>query len=107
MNVFAWIGELIERVGAVVLLMIFGPIVAVLYMVIWLSSREGAFVTKRMTTADGREVEVFAFRTRLRSGAKSVIGGFIDRNSVFPGLPRLINVWRGEIRLKDLMEFFW
>src|SRR6266536_6330247 len=95
----AWIREQMERMGAVVLLILLAPLMVVLAIVIWLC-REPALVTRRMTTADGRIVEVFVYQTR-HSGAKTTIGEIMDRYSL-KDLPMLINVVRVQIGLREI-----
>ena len=106
MSVVAWIRELIERLVAVPLLVVCGPLMIGLAIVIRSSYGGPVLVTRRMTTAGGACVEVFVFETWLPSGDKSAIGRFLDLHFLTE-LPALINVVRGEISFRDCERFLW
>ena len=105
MKALTWLQKLIERVTGVVLLVIFGPALLCLAMAVWFSSGGHVLVTRRITAAGGRVVDVFAFETWSRSGRKLAIGELMDQHSL-TDLPMLINLERGEIGFAELTESF-
>ncbi|PYJ83283.1 MAG: hypothetical protein DME22_16140 [Verrucomicrobia bacterium] len=105
MKTLTWLQKLIERVAGVVLLGIFAPPLLFLAMAVWFSSGGRVLVTRRITSAAGRLVDVFAFETWSRSGRKLAIGELMDQYSL-TDLPMLINLTRGEIGFAELKESF-
>src|SRR6266545_510016 len=100
MKVVAWFRDLVERIAAVVLLLLLGPLMIATSAAIYFSTGGPVLVQRRVFTTDGRAAEVFAFETWLPSGQKSFVGRFIDRYCL-NDFPMLINVLRGKMGLQE------
>ncbi|MEU9150497.1 sugar transferase [Streptomyces sp. NPDC048417] len=69
----------VDRVGAAVLLMVFGPLMAFVALLVLVDSRGGAFYRQRRVGKDGREFTILKFRTMV-VGADRARAELADRN---------------------------
>ncbi|MEV6765621.1 sugar transferase [Streptomyces sp. NPDC051105] len=69
----------VDRVGAAVLLMLFGPLMVCVALLVLLDSRGGAFYRQRRVGKDGREFTILKFRTMV-VGADRARAELADRN---------------------------
>ncbi|WP_089106385.1 sugar transferase [Streptomyces hyaluromycini] len=73
------IKEVVDRVGAVVLLMLFAPLMMLAALLVLVDSRGGAFYRQRRVGKDGREFTILKFRT-MAVGAHGARAQLADRN---------------------------
>ncbi|MFD4510237.1 sugar transferase [Streptomyces sp. NPDC058457] len=73
------IKEVVDRVGAVVLLMLFAPLMMFAALLVLVDSRGGAFYRQRRVGKDGREFTILKFRT-MAVGAHGARAQLADRN---------------------------
>lgn len=73
------IKEVVDRVGAALLLMLFAPLMAVVALFVLADSRGGAFYRQRRVGKDGREFTILKFRTMV-TGAHTARAELADRN---------------------------
>ncbi|MER7179225.1 sugar transferase [Streptomyces hyaluromycini] len=73
------IKEVVDRVGAVVLLMLFAPLMLCAALLVLVDSRGGAFYRQRRVGKDGREFTILKFRT-MAVGAHGARAQLADRN---------------------------
>ncbi|MFC9428067.1 sugar transferase [Streptomyces sp. NPDC056987] len=71
--------EVVDRLGAAVLLVVFAPLMAFVGLLVVADSRGGAFYRQRRVGKDGREFTMFKFRTMV-AGADRARDGLADRN---------------------------
>ncbi|MFD5749573.1 sugar transferase [Streptomyces sp. NPDC127033] len=71
--------EVVDRLGAAVLLVVFAPLMASVGLLVLADSRGGAFYRQRRVGKDGREFTMFKFRTMV-AGADRARDGLADRN---------------------------
>ncbi|MGW1669332.1 sugar transferase [Streptomyces sp. NPDC002324] len=71
--------EVVDRIGATILLLLFAPLMALLALVVLVDSRGGAFYRQRRVGKDGREFTILKFRTMV-AGAHGVRDALADRN---------------------------
>ncbi|MCT9089857.1 sugar transferase [Streptomyces sp. ASQP_92] len=71
--------EVVDRLGAAVLLMLFTPLMALVALLVLVDSRGGAFYRQRRVGKDGREFTILKFRTMV-AGADSARAELADRN---------------------------
>ncbi|WP_323445077.1 sugar transferase [Streptomyces yaizuensis] len=69
----------VDRMGAVILLMLFAPLMAFVGLLVLLESRGGAFYRQRRVGKDGREFTILKFRTMV-AGADRARAALVDRN---------------------------
>lgn len=114
--------ELIDRVGAALLLAGLSPIVVVVAILVWCTSPGPVIFRRRVLGLDGVEIDAFKFRTMVvdadrvlaahpelareyeaqvklrRDPRLTPVGGWLRRLSL-DELPQLVNVLRGEMSL--------
>ncbi|MER7937368.1 MULTISPECIES: sugar transferase [unclassified Streptomyces] len=73
------IKEVVDRVGAALLLMLFAPLMGVVALFVLADSRGGAFYRQRRVGKDGREFTILKFRTMV-TGAHTARAELADRN---------------------------
>jgi exopolysaccharide biosynthesis polyprenyl glycosylphosphotransferase len=73
------IKEVVDRVGAAVLLMVFAPLMAFVALLVLADSRGGAFYRQRRVGKDGREFTIYKFRTMV-VGAHRARAELADRD---------------------------
>ncbi|MGW7236457.1 sugar transferase [Streptomyces sp. NPDC054804] len=73
------IKEVVDRVGAAVLLMLFAPLMVVAALLVLVDSRGGAFYRQRRVGKNGREFTILKFRT-MAVGAHRARAELADRN---------------------------
>ncbi|MFK0156060.1 sugar transferase [Streptomyces sp. NPDC090499] len=73
------IKEVVDRVGAAVLLMLFAPLMASVALLVLADSRGGAFYRQRRVGKDGREFTILKFRTMV-VGAHRARAELADRD---------------------------
>ncbi|MCC3766324.1 sugar transferase [Streptomyces sp. UNOC14_S4] len=73
------IKEVVDRVGAAVLLMLFAPLMVLVGLLVLADSRGGALYRQRRIGKDGREFTIFKFRTMV-AGAHGARAALTDRN---------------------------
>ncbi|MGW7424642.1 sugar transferase [Streptomyces sp. NPDC054813] len=73
------IKEVVDRVGAAVLLMLFAPLMAFAALLVLVDSRGGAFYRQRRVGKNGREFTILKFRT-MAVGAHRARAELADRN---------------------------
>ncbi|MEU9974943.1 sugar transferase [Streptomyces sp. NPDC051014] len=73
------IKEVVDRVGAALLLMLFAPLMGVVALFVLADSRGGAFYRQRRVGKDGREFTILKFRTMV-IGAHTARAELADRN---------------------------
>ncbi|MFJ9567121.1 sugar transferase [Streptomyces fuscichromogenes] len=73
------IKEVVDRVGAAVLLLLFAPLMISVALLVLLNSRGGAFYRQRRVGKDGREFTILKFRTMV-VGADRARAELADRN---------------------------
>lgn len=73
------IKEVVDRVGAAVLLMLFAPLMALVALLVLADSRGGAFYRQRRVGKDGREFTILKFRTMV-VGAHRARAELADRD---------------------------
>ncbi|MGW1617603.1 sugar transferase [Streptomyces sp. NPDC002172] len=73
------IKEVVDRVGAAVLLMLFAPLMASVALLVLADSRGGAFYRQRRVGKDGREFTILKFRTMV-VGAHRARAQLADRD---------------------------
>ncbi|MFD7666026.1 sugar transferase [Streptomyces sp. NPDC059788] len=71
--------EVVDRLGAAILLMVFAPLMALVALLVLTDSRGGAVYRQRRVGKDGREFTIFKFRTMI-VGADAARAGLADRN---------------------------
>lgn len=71
--------EVVDRLGAAVLLMLFAPLMVFVGLLVLADSPGGAFYRQRRVGKDGREFIIFKFRTMV-SGADRARAELADRN---------------------------
>ncbi|MFD8073066.1 sugar transferase [Streptomyces sp. NPDC059718] len=71
--------EVVDRLGAAVLLMLFAPLMVFVGLLVLADSPGGAFYRQRRVGKDGREFTIFKFRTMV-SGADRARAELADRN---------------------------
>ncbi|WP_225978595.1 sugar transferase [Gandjariella thermophila] len=71
--------EVVDRVGATVLLMLFAPLMMLVGLLVMVESRGGAFYRQRRVGKDGREFTIVKFRTMVRD-ADALRAQLADRN---------------------------
>jgi exopolysaccharide biosynthesis polyprenyl glycosylphosphotransferase len=71
--------EVVDRIGATILLMLFAPLMALVGLLVLVDSRGGAFYRQRRVGKDGREFTILKFRTMV-PGAHGVRDALADRN---------------------------
>ncbi|WP_420000622.1 sugar transferase [Streptomyces boninensis] len=73
------IKEVVDRLGAAVLLLLFMPLMVVVGLAVLFDSRGGVFYRQRRVGKDGREFTIFKFRTMV-AGAHRAREALADRN---------------------------
>ncbi|MFF4121259.1 sugar transferase [Streptomyces sp. NPDC001714] len=73
------IKEVVDRVGAAVLLLLFAPLMVSVALLVLVNSRGGAFYSQRRVGKDGREFTILKFRTMV-AGADRARADLADRN---------------------------
>ncbi|MEU8712545.1 sugar transferase [Streptomyces sp. NPDC048663] len=73
------IKEVVDRVGAALLLMLFAPLMGVVALFVLADSRGGAFYRQRRVGKDGREFTILKFRTMV-TGAHTARAELAERN---------------------------
>ncbi|MEU5697873.1 sugar transferase [Streptomyces aurantiacus] len=71
--------EVVDRLGAAVLLLLFTPLMVSVALLVLMSSRGGAFYRQRRVGKDGREFTILKFRTMV-TGADVARAALADRN---------------------------
>ncbi|MFE2941790.1 sugar transferase [Streptomyces sp. NPDC059255] len=71
--------EVVDRLGAAVLLVVFAPLMASVGLLVLADSRGGAFYRQRRVGKDGREFTMLKFRTMV-AGADRARAGLADHN---------------------------
>ncbi|WP_267243690.1 sugar transferase [Streptomyces sp. PR69] len=71
--------EVVDRVGAAVLLVLFAPLMVLVGLLVLADSRGGVFYRQRRVGKDGREFTIFKFRTMV-AGAHGARAGLAHRN---------------------------
>ncbi|MDX3278481.1 sugar transferase [Streptomyces scabiei] len=71
--------EVVDRIGATILLMLFAPLMALVALLVLMDSRGGAFYRQRRVGKDGREFTILKFRTMV-TGAHKTRDALADRN---------------------------
>lgn len=71
--------EVVDRIGATILLLLFAPLMALVALLVLVDSRGGAFYHQRRVGKDGREFTILKFRTMV-AGAHGVRDALADRN---------------------------
>ncbi|MFI6644922.1 sugar transferase [Streptomyces sp. NPDC050504] len=71
--------EVVDRMGAVILLVLLAPLMLLVALLVLLDSRGGAFYRQRRVGKDGREFTIFKFRT-MAVGAHRARDELADRN---------------------------
>ncbi|WP_307131007.1 sugar transferase [Streptomyces aurantiacus] len=71
--------EVVDRMGAAVLLLLFTPLMVSVALLVLMSSRGGAFYRQRRVGKDGREFTILKFRTMV-TGADLARAALADRN---------------------------
>lgn len=71
--------EIVDRLGAAILLMLFAPLMALVGLLVLVDSRGGAFYRQRRVGKGGREFTIFKFRTMV-AGADVARAELVDRN---------------------------
>ncbi|MFI9155644.1 sugar transferase [Streptomyces sp. NPDC053367] len=71
--------EVVDRVGAAVLLLLFAPLMLLVALLVLLDSRGGAFYRQRRVGKDGREFTILKFRTMV-PGADRARAELAERN---------------------------
>ncbi|MFJ5776331.1 sugar transferase [Streptomyces sp. NPDC093094] len=71
--------EVVDRVGATFLLLLFAPLMMFVALLVLVDSRGGAFYRQRRVGKDGREFTMYKFRTMV-AGADRARAGLADRN---------------------------
>ncbi|WP_369215116.1 sugar transferase [Streptomyces flavofungini] len=71
--------EVVDRLGAAVLLMVFAPLMVLVALLVLADSRGGAVYRQRRVGKDGREFTIFKFRTMV-VGADRARAALADRN---------------------------
>ncbi|HSX96495.1 MAG TPA: sugar transferase, partial [Streptomyces sp.] len=71
--------EVVDRIGATILLMLFAPLMVLVGLLVLVDSRGGAFYRQRRVGKDGREFTILKFRTMV-PGAHGVRDALADRN---------------------------
>ncbi|RCH64354.1 sugar transferase [Streptomyces sp. SDr-06] len=114
--------EVVDRMGAAVLLMLFAPLMALVALLVLVDSRGGAFYRQRRVGKDGREFTILKFRTMVagahraraeladldegagllfkvrRDPRVTRVGAVLRRYSI-DELPQLLNVLTGSMSL--------
>lgn len=114
--------EVVDRLGAALLLMLFAPLMVVVGLLVLVDSRGGAFYLQRRVGKDGREFTLFKFRTmaagahgtraalaelnegagllfKLRRDPRVTRVGTVLRRYSLDELPQLFNVLTGSMSL--------
>lgn len=73
------IKEVVDRLGAAVLLLLFAPLMVSVALLVLVNSRGGAFYRQRRVGKDGREFTILKFRTMV-AGADRARADLADRN---------------------------
>lgn len=71
--------EVVDRLGAAALLMVFAPLMVLVGLLVLVDSRGGVFYRQRRVGKDGREFTIVKFRTMV-AGADRARAGLADRN---------------------------
>lgn len=71
--------EVVDRLGAAVLLLLFAPLMVLVALLVLVDSRGGAFYRQRRVGKDGREFTILKFRTMV-AGAHGARALLADRN---------------------------
>ncbi|EMF53348.1 UDP-phosphate transferase [Streptomyces bottropensis ATCC 25435] len=71
--------EVVDRIGATILLLLFAPLMALVALFVLVDSRGGAVYRQRRVGKDGREFTILKFRTMV-AGAHGVRDALADRN---------------------------
>ncbi|MFJ7417189.1 sugar transferase [Streptomyces uncialis] len=71
--------EVVDRMGAAILLMLFAPLMVLVGLLVSMDSRGGAFYRQRRVGKDGREFTILKFRTMV-TGADRARDQLADRN---------------------------
>ncbi|MEV6105333.1 sugar transferase [Streptomyces sp. NPDC051940] len=71
--------EIVDRLGAAVLLVLFAPLMVVVGLFVLVDSRGGILYRQRRVGKDGHEFTIFKFRTMI-AGAHRARAGLTDRN---------------------------
>ncbi|MFF2775517.1 sugar transferase [Streptomyces sp. NPDC058052] len=71
--------EVVDRLGAAVLLVLFAPLMALVALLVLADSRGGAFYRQRRVGKDGREFTILKYRTMV-AGADRARAGLAGRN---------------------------
>ncbi|WP_030686962.1 sugar transferase [Streptomyces globisporus] len=74
------IKEVVDRLGATVLLLLFTPLMALVALLVLLDSRGGAFYRQRRVGKDGREFTILKFRTMVTGADGAARAALADRN---------------------------
>ncbi|GGV03654.1 exopolysaccharide biosynthesis polyprenyl glycosylphosphotransferase [Streptomyces litmocidini] len=74
------IKEVVDRLGAAVLLLLFTPLMALVALLVLLDSRGGAFYRQRRVGKDGREFTILKFRTMVTGADGAARAALADHN---------------------------
>ncbi|MFI8910207.1 sugar transferase [Streptomyces sp. NPDC053513] len=74
------IKEVVDRLGAAVLLLLFTPLMALVALLVVLDSRGGAFYRQRRVGKDGREFTILKFRTMVTGADGAARAALAERN---------------------------
>ncbi|MFF9850231.1 sugar transferase [Streptomyces litmocidini] len=74
------IKEVVDRLGAAALLLLFTPLMALVALLILLDSRGGAFYRQRRVGKDGREFTILKFRTMVTGADGAARAALAERN---------------------------
>jgi lipopolysaccharide/colanic/teichoic acid biosynthesis glycosyltransferase len=103
------IERLLNRVLAVVLLVLTAPLLTIIALAIRLETTGPILVSRIWIGRSGLRIEALRFRTseweegRERWGRITRVGRFLQQTRI-EVLPQLLNVWRGEMTLIEMKD---